>query len=246
MDRESKAAAWSDATDSDAVTTILSQYGYTPEVESTASQHAESKHTLVQRETDFRFVQRLARRSGFFFWVRADELGVETAYFKRPVLDGEAENKLTIHLSPPSFQSLDLAWDVERPTSASAAQLDLNTKEALDGAVTQSPLMGLAGQRLADIAPETRQLHLAAPVDDAGDLSARAEGALIEAEWFVRVQGQTSLHALGHLVRTHTVVELQGVGSRHSGKYFVGAVKHTISATGHAMDVELWRNGWEA
>ncbi len=246
MDRENKAAVWDSVSDSEAVTAVLSPYGYLLNVDTTSSRHEAAKHTLVQRETDYRFVQRLARRSGFLFWVQADEAGIEMAYFKRPALEGEAETELTINLESPSFQSLDLVWDVEKPTSAPMAQLDLNTKEAIDGTVTQSPLAGLAGQRLADIVPETRTLHLAAPVDDAGDLSARAEGALIEAEWFVRIQGQTSLHALGSLVRTHTVVELQGVGTRHSGKYFVGAVKHTISATGHTMDVELWRNGWEA
>ena len=45
-------------------------------------------------------------------------------------------------------------------------------------------------------------------------------------------------------MRAHTVVELQGAGIRHSGKYFVGGVRHTIDADRHRMELELLRNAW--
>ena len=87
-------------------------------------------------------------------------------------------------------------------------------------------------------------MHLFAPVDDAGDLQARGAGLLVEADWFIQATCQTSLESLGGLVRAHTVVEVRGAGSRHSGKYFVAAVRHTIDSTAHKMDVTLVRNGW--
>ena len=51
MDREDKAVAWSDLTDSAAVSAILSQAGLVPDVETTQAGHFELKHTLIQRET---------------------------------------------------------------------------------------------------------------------------------------------------------------------------------------------------
>ena len=79
MDREAKSAVWADVTDSDAVTSILNNYGYTTDVETTSAGHPEDKHTLVQRATDLQFVRRLARRNGFLFWVTSDARGTETA-----------------------------------------------------------------------------------------------------------------------------------------------------------------------
>jgi hypothetical protein len=83
-----------------------------------------------------------------------------------------------------------------------------------------------------------------APVDDSGDLHARGEGALIESDWFVRATCQTSVHAMHAIVRANTIVNLRGVGKRHSGKYYVASVRHIIDATAHNMEIELIRNGW--
>ena len=49
---------------------------------------------------------------------------------------------------------------------------------------------------------------------------------------------------LGAPVRAHTVVELSGAGSLHSGRYLVAAVRHLIDPAGHRMTVELVRNAW--
>jgi hypothetical protein len=245
MDRESRSALWAGLTDSAAVTKILGNYGYTPDVETTSAGHFEAKHTLVQRATDLRFVRRLARRNGFLFWVTSDADGNETAHFKRPPLTGEPVADLTINQDPPSIQQLDLEWDVERPTSIEAEQLDLNTKGLLDGRVPKTPQDLLATQGLADIAGDTRSLHLTAPADDAGDLRARGEGALIEADWFIRATCETNLETLGKVVRSHRVVQVRGAGSRHSGKYFVAAVRHVIDDVAHGMEIELVRNAWE-
>ena len=84
------------------------------------------------------------------------------------------------------------------------------------------------------------------PVDDTADLRRRAAGVLIDASFFVSARGQTTLHALGQVLRAHTVVKLRGAGSRHSGKWLCSAVRHTIDAMEHRMEFELLRNGWDA
>src|SRR2546425_4875069 len=216
MDREAQSVIWDQVTDSDVVSTIVAGYSFTPDVDTTAASHAEDRHTLVQRESDLRFVQRLARRNGFLFWISADSSGVETAHFKRPPVGGSPAATLIINQDNPSLQVFDIKWDVERPTSIDAAQVDLNSKGDIDGSASQSPLKALAAQDLATITGDTRSLHLAAPADDAGDLRARAEGALIEALWFVRASCDARLDAVGALVRAHTVRALQGARSRHT------------------------------
>ena len=110
--------------------------------------------------------------------------------------------------------------------------------------MAQTPQTILGTSSLQTITGDTRSVHLLAPVDDAGDLQARGQGVLIESDWFIRATCQTNLATLGELVRAHTVVELRGAGSRHSGKYFVAGVRHTIDAADHKMDITLLRNGW--
>jgi hypothetical protein len=248
MDREDKASLWSDLTDSDAVSTIVGQYGFTPDVEDTAAGHSETKHVLVQRETDLGFIRRLAARNGFLFWVTCDASSkLETAHFKRPPFNDEPAAELVVNLEDPpaNVGVLDVTWDAEAPISASGVQVDLNTRDSIDGSVESSPLTALAAQRFSSIGTTPRSLHLAVPVDDSGDLQARSQGALIEAELFVRARGQTAAHALGKVLRAHTIVRLRGAGVRHSGKWLCHSVKHVLNAIEHHMEFELVRNGWE-
>jgi hypothetical protein len=133
---------------------------------------------------------------------------------------------------------------VERPTQADATEVDLNTKSDISGAVQSSPLTALGGSGLADIVPEARVAHVYAPADDNGDLTARGEGALIESSFFVYASGATTLSALGKVVRSHTLVNMRGIGSRHSGLWYCSGVRHSIDSSGHTMDFDLIRNGW--
>src|SRR5215831_5354572 len=227
MDREDKAVAWADLTDSDAASSILSNAQLTPDVETTTAQHLELKHTLIQRDTDLAFLRRLARRNGFLLWLSCDETGVETAHFKRPELEGKAKCDLIINLTDPrsNVNSLDIYWDVERPVKADAAEVDLNNKSDISGTVEKSPLTALGGSALGDIVTDPHVVHVRAPVDDNGDLQARGEGAVIESSFFLRASGSTTLSTLGKVLRSHKLVNLRGVGSRHSGLWFCAGVR---------------------
>ena len=245
MSRENKAALWADQTDSAAVLAVLGNYGFTPDVSTTSTLHAELKHALVQRESDLDFIWRLARRNGFWFWLSFDATtGLATAHFKRPPADAEPALELRINVPQPNIDQVSLDFNVERAVSVSLSQLDLSSKEDIDGSAERSPLTGLAAKALADIATETRKQHFAVPVDDAGDLTARGEAALIDHGWFVEARVQAKASLLKNVIRAHTVVKLTGLGSRHSGNYLVARVAHHIDAADHTMTADLIRNGW--
>lgn len=244
MDREAKSSIWS-GTDSDAVSAITATYSLVPDITTTSATHFEDKHTLIQRCTDLEFVKQLARRNGFLFWISCDEFGVETAHFKRPPVEEVTDTELVINFDSPNIEQLDIEWHIERPSSVSALQLDLNALSDIDGNVAATPLPLLASQGVNTISSETRSQYLTAPSDDSGDLMARGEGALIDSGWFIRASCQTNYAVLGQLVRANTVINLRGAGSRHSGRYYVAAVRHVIDAVAHKMEIELLRNAWE-
>ncbi|TQV87764.1 hypothetical protein [Aliikangiella coralliicola] len=244
MDRENKSVVRSNINDSTAVMEILAGYAIVPDVSVTTTFHTDLKHPLVQRETDLRFIRRLARRNGFWFWLTEEAPGVTIGHFKLPPTDGSPEQELRINISEPNIDSMTLHWNSEAPVSASLTQLDLGNLSAIDGSSERSSITGLADQHLADIAPSTRQMHLAVPADDAGDLSSRGNAALMENGWFVRAQINVRQSRLNGIIRAHTLVNLDGAGTRHSGKYLVSRVVHDINEEDHMMTVDLIRNGW--
>jgi hypothetical protein len=244
MDRETKATMWADVTDSEAVSTILAGYGYIPDVEATAARHLELKHALVQRGTDLEFVRLLARRNGAHFWISCDPIGIETAHFRRADTAQAPARTLAINQDPPAITELEIEWDVASASAAFAQGVDPASKSVLSGDVAASPLAPLGAEALGGLGSGPASLHLAPPADDAGDLAARAEAALIEAGWFVRARCSTSVQAAGGIVRAHSVVAWSGAGARHSGSYYVAGVRHRFDEEAHRMELSLIRNAW--
>ncbi len=244
MDREDKAKIWNGVTDSVAVSTILGGYQLVPDVTPTTTVHTDLKHCLVQRETDLRFVRRLARRNGFWFWISSPAPGTNVAHFKRFTPAGTPGVEFAINAKASTVDAVSIAWDTERPAAAMLKQINLTDKSTLDGSVARSPLTGIASKGLADIVKATRSARLTVPADDAGDLTARAEALLIDDGWFVRARLTARLTVLKKVVHAHTLASLSGVGARHSGQYVVSRVVHDIDPDDDVMTIDLIRNGW--
>ncbi len=247
MDRETKITQWPNNTsDADAVSKIVENYGLSPEVTATDTKHLEDKRTLIQHDTDLNFCRMLARRNGYLFWVRCDADLVETAYFAPPPLDDPNPAVLTINLEKPTLDAFEIQWDVERPNSVIAQAWDGGAKMPLNAEGIEPPTGFPDDVPFAEIAPDPRSASLIAAVSDVGDLSARARGLLLESSWFLTATCTVSATRLGRVIRAHSVVKVDGVGTRYSGSYFVTAVKHVIDASDHKMEVTMMRNGWSA
>lgn len=248
MDRAIVQKVWTGVKVSDAISSILSPYVDKVSVDGIKTQYDEKSHELVQCETDLRFLRRLARRYGCWFRVATDQHEVTTAYFQRPVLSGSPAATLVINQGPDDSQldQLDIEWDIERPSVAQGDQLPLRSKSAFSGDLDKSPLAPLGAIPFGDVATNQKEVRVVAPMDDAGDFKARSEAALIDAGWFVRARGVVTARSLKAVLHAHSVVQLKGAGSRHSGKYVVASVRHVFDVDNHKMHFELIRNAWEA
>jgi len=245
METESKTAAWSGTTDSDVVSSILSQYGFATNTEATNFTHSENRHVLLQRDTDLQFIRQLANRNGYMFWLRTDGAGISTGHFRRPDLSASSSVDLGIINQAPNIDELNIQWDVRRPASIASRQLDLNQKTDLLGDVQQSPLSLLSDKGLLSVAGNIARTELLNVVsDDAGELVASSESALIDAGWFIQASCIATLEVIKKLLRPHMIVNIQGAGNRHNGKYFVNSIKHVLTESAHTMELELLRNSW--
>jgi len=250
MNLEEKVKEWVDVTDADVANTIFGDYpGITPAPENAADAsptHTEDGHSLMQRGSDIQFLRRLARANGKLCWVAcADRPGQRIGYFAKPKLDGDPV--VTLRLNDPevwTVNALDIEWDAMRPTAVKARQALFNDSDA-DGVgvdIADSGLALLDERGLADFTGKPMTVLLTAPVDDGGELTLRAQSLLREAGWFVRCEGETEVSRLNAILRVGTVVLLEGIGSLHSGKYFVWSVRHRITKDAHRMKFVLVRN----
>jgi phage protein D len=248
MNLEEKAVEWSDVTDADVASSIFGDYGITPADDNSdedSPSHTEDGHTLMQRATDIQFLRNLARRNGKICRVACtDTPGERTGYFDKPSLDGDPV--ATLILNDPTgawtVNTLDFEWDVTRPTQVKAQQALFNDTDPAVGDSSDSGLAPLDQQSLSSFSGQDMTVMLAAPVDDAQELTLRANALLREAGWFVRCEGEADVSRLNEVLRAGTVVQLNTVGSLYSGKYYVWSVRHTITADYHRMKFVLVRN----
>ncbi len=249
MNLEEKVQEWVDITDASVANKIFSGYGITPSTDNTdddSPSHTEDGHSLMQRASDIQFLRNLARRNGKFCRVACtNQPGQRIGYFIKPKLDGEAI--VTLNLNNPenwTVNALDFDWDITRPSAVKASQASF-TNSNEDGFSTDtgdSGLKPLDAQNLADFAGQPMTVILTTPVDDAGELTFRAQSLLREAGWFVRCEGEADVARLNAILRVGTVVQIEGVGSLNSGKYYVWTVRHSINADAHKMKFVLVRN----
>ncbi len=233
-------------TDADIATTIISSSSQmVADIEPTPdSLHAEENHSHVQRETNLSLLRNLARRNGYHFWITYSNEGIATGHFRPRSLDGQPANTLIVNQVDNNIDLLRVNSDSTRPSRTEGRQLDARTLSVIGGETTlEDTALGSKGLSTLNGA-EQQSIYLAPTVDDAGALTARSRGALRDAQWFINATCRTNLHRLCDIVRFHTVVQIQGAGSRHSGKYYVTAVKHKIDAAAHVMELEMQRNAW--
>jgi phage protein D len=244
MAREDRAQVWAGVTDSDVVDAIATRNALVADAEPTTTTHPVEGHALVQRESDLALVRRLTRRNGYVWWVTATEQGAGTLHFRPAPVGEPASGELAINLADHAVEQLHIAWDAERPTAASAMQVDPRSKAVLDVTSGASPLNALGSSAFEQIATGTRLAWVAAAADDAADLLGRTGAVLAAGTFFARARGVTTTARARTILRRGTVVELRGAGTRHSGPWLCWRVRHVIDATTHTMHFELARNGW--
>jgi phage protein D len=249
MNLTERAREWVDVTDSDVAAAIFGNYGITPADDNTnedSPSHIEAGHSLMQRATDIQFLRMLAQRNGKICRVVcSDTPGDRTGYFAAPDLGANPVATLTLN-DPQAWtvNELDIFWDASAASSVNAAQA-LFTDSDPDGIsadLSSSGLASLGDRDLATFAGQPMTIMLAAPVDDAGELTQRAQAVLREAGWFVRCEGESDVERLGAVLRAGAIVAISGIGAMHSGNYLVWSVRHKITEDVHTMRFVLVRN----
>jgi hypothetical protein len=268
MNRVGVQATW-DGFAADAAKAILDVYEFEYEIENTLKTYdAEHNNGLSQRATDLAFLEDIARRNVFEFWLdyAAEEMAATggitlttTARMKSSPPKGGAflipgppiliaDQGLEINVNPPpdkcvKVTKFDARVDFERPNAALGFGQKMETAEPVQtpGEETIEPVTPDWNTLREIDGVKREQLTAAVPDPDEQQLAERA--MLNEAAWFVEVDCSTTLEMIEFCVKPHMIVDVKNAGPRLTGAFQVKSAIHVINAADHFIDFKLRANG---
>jgi phage protein D len=240
LDREDRLVSWANKKDSDIAADIFSEYGFSSSVQDTEVVHNETVSTVIQRETDWQFLNRLARRNGFECFVEGN-----TGNFLPPRHDRRPQAVLAVHFGDETnVEKLAFEVNALTPTNVALYQVDRTTKDIITatvdspddhelGAVGAVPGQGIAAGLV--VLSETM-------TTGGAEMTGVAQALFKQQEWFVTGQGELAANQLGVVLRPRGTVTLKGIGETYSGVYYVTHVTHAFSDDGYIQRFEVKRN----
>jgi phage protein D len=243
LDRADVVKDWPNKKDSDIAVELFSAHGLDYTVTDTAVVHDEKISTIIQRETDLQFLQRLALRNGFECYVEG-----RTGHF------GPTDDAPRVDLPVLAVQFGD-ATNVTRfalevnalaPSTVVMTQVDRLTGQALDATSQQAVAPALGAKTPAHLLGEGMPaglLRVGQTVATGNpEMTALCQGLHDRGEWFVNVEGEVDAHRYGGVLVPRATVVVKGIGKTHSGRYRVARVTHSFTPDGYVQGFTLRRN----
>jgi hypothetical protein len=233
---EERVETYPDSTDEEAVKKVFDRYQLPVTSEPTNARHEEKRQLLVQRGTDWEFVQRLARRNGYVCYLEPDpQSGDVKAFFRPRALKDTPQPDLALLREKPNLKWLDLQAVMTGPVRAVGAAIDPIAKRIVrsDGAAVAEPLGDALldadvekGLKQAGATAATALLRDPTPLEAA--IAAEGSAATDRALMAVEARGEIDSTLYRGLLRARRPVLITGVGRTFVGVYYVKAVRTTV------------------
>jgi phage protein D len=242
LDREDKLKDWPNKKDSDIAAEIFQEYGLSADVEETPVIHDEAVSTIIQRETDWRFLKRLARRNDFECFVEGT-----TGHFRVPQPEATPQPLLAVHFgAETNVNRLSIEVNALTPANVTMFQVDRTNKEVLDTTADTSQQETLGATDGASIvapgmAPALVVVGQTVTTGTA-EMASLCQGLFHQREWFVTGEGEIAGNQYGAVLKPRGTVTIKGIGETFSGVYFVTHVTHSFTDDGYTTTFEVKRN----
>jgi hypothetical protein len=230
LDLEEKNESYPNQPDFVIMTRILAaygQYGLVPVATPTTDVPIMLERVPRQQETDLRFLQRLARRNGFVFYIEPLTFGVNQAYFGPENRLGLPQPALSVDFGPSTnVERLDFSNDALAPVGTQGAFVEPLTRIAI-------PIPKLPSLRMPPLAsspaPARRTVQLRQSANQSPIQAALAAVSTVTtAPEAVRGEGEVDTIRYGSVLRARRLVGVRGAGRSYDGFYYVRRVTHTI------------------
>ncbi len=200
----------------------------------------------VQRGTDLAYLNQMARRFGYVFYVVPGPAPMtNTAYWGPPVRAGAPQPALSVDLGADTnvtqiaFRSNGMA-----PTRVVGRAQDRLTDQAVTVQSTGSlrPALSTSPDWSANL-PNVRTTLFGETGLTAAQALARAQGTAEASTDSLTATGTLDVLRYGNLLSARGLVGLRGAGLAHDGLYYVKRVTHRITRGEYTQDFVLTRDG---
>jgi hypothetical protein len=235
LDRDDVLKDWPSKKDSDIAQEVFHAHGLEPHVTDTGVVHDQQVSTVIQRETDMQFLQRLALRNGYQCYVEG-----RRGHFGPPVVAPGRQPVLAVHFGEDTnVLRFALEVDALAPATVAMAQVDRLTKEVLGVSAGPGRQPALGADPLTRHLPPGRSPGLVqlerSVTTGTPEMTTLCQGLSERGAWFVTGEGELDSHRYGAVLRPRSTVVLKGVGETHSGTYLVTRVRHSFVPGGYTQ-----------
>ncbi len=201
----------------------------------------------VQQGTDLEYLQEMAGRFGYVFYVTPGPApGMNIAYWGPPVRVGVPQRALSVNLGPNSnvLGDLDFQYDALAPTLVEGQVQDRKLNETLPIRTPVSTRVPLSSQPAWATQPMVRTRQFRQSGLDSTQAFARAQGEVdASVDRTVTATGELDAARYGALLRPRALVGLRGAGFSYDGFYYVKRVTHAIERGSYRQRFTLTRDG---
>ncbi len=219
------------------------QYGLIPMPSPTPVVPIELQRTPQQHDTDYRYINQLAGRNGFVFFVEPLTIGINKAYFGPEPRAGIPQKALTLGMgADDNLESLSFQNDALAPSMIEAQILEANSKSTIP--FPPVPQLRIPPLALIPAIPyKSRVLDLMANQDPA-QAASTLTAAITSGTDAVTGSGTLDTSRYGSVLRARKPVGVRGMGFTYNGLYFVNRVTHSIEKGRWTQQFELSREGY--
>jgi phage protein D len=245
LDLEEKNQNYENRPDSVMFTQLIEsygQYGLVPQATPTTEVPTELQRIPGQHETDLEFIQRMAKRNGFVFYIEPVTLEVNRAYFGPETRAGVRQPALTKMGLFSNVNTLSFSHDALTPTGAEGSIVEPITKMSV-------PLPSLPSLRIpplaANPAPARRKVIVRCAANkNPAQAATTAAVTTTNAPEPVKGEGELDTLRYGSVLRARRPVGVRGAGHSYDGNYYVRKVTHVItSGVSYTQQFTISREG---
>ncbi len=223
-------------------------YGMIPQVSPPPSLDLPSptERIPVQQATDLQYLQSMAARYGYVFYVIPGPFPLSnTAYWGPAIRAGVPQRALSVNMgASTNVESIDFQYDGRTARAVEGDVQDSFTNRSWPVRLAASLRQPLASQPalLTQRCVRTTRYRAEAGLSIT-QAFARAQGTVDESSDAVQANGELDALRYGDLLMPRALVDLRGVGYTNSGTYYVKSVTHTIRNEEYRQRFTLTREG---
>jgi phage protein D len=244
MNLDEKVKPWPNMAEGDIASAIFSDYGFTPDVDTTQPARQEVDTLTIQRGTDIQLLKNMADRHGFECYVELDpNSGSIKGHFHKPRLAETPQGVLSVNMgSATNVNSFAARYEMLRPVAVQVTGLDIETQSNQAAKAEDSSLSSMGSSPASGTDRPRNVLLSKTGLSQTGELQTYAQAIVDRSSWAILADGELNTVAYGGVLRAKSPVLVRGAGKQFSGTYYVDRVLHIITGDGYLQRFSLRRN----